>query len=207
MPASPARRALLWAPALALCPGGVGAAETPAGPLQADAPADDEVARLLRAGGVVVALRHALAPGTFDPPGFVLADCATQRNLSEAGREQARRIGRWFAERRLVPARVRSSPWCRCRDTAQLAFGGAELWPALGSPAGQPETVNAAHRDQLRAGLAQADRRGFEVWVTHNFVLQALARQGADSGEALLLRAGPPADGGAVRVLGRLAAG
>lgn len=59
---------------------------------------------LLRQGGVVLALRHALAPGTFDPPGFRLDDCRTQRNLSDDGRAQARRIGNWFASRYLVPA-------------------------------------------------------------------------------------------------------
>lgn len=31
-------------------------------------------------------LRHAIAPGTGDPPGFTLGDCATQRNLDDRGR-------------------------------------------------------------------------------------------------------------------------
>ena len=181
------------------------ATESAAPPLHADGPADDAVARLLRGGGLVLALRHALAPGTFDPPGLRLGDCSTQRNLSPAGREQARRIGAWFAGRSLAPVRVRSSPWCRCLDTAQIAFGRVEPWAALGSPAGQAEQVNAAHRAELRQALAAASAAAgrFEAWVTHNFVLQALAGGGADSGEALLLRA----EGGAVRVLGRLAAG
>lgn len=82
----------------------------------------------------VLALRHALAPGTFDPPGFRLGDCSMQRNLSDEGRAQARRIGAWFSARALLPARVRSSPWCRCVDTATLAFGAPERWAALGSP-------------------------------------------------------------------------
>ncbi|MDZ7592786.1 MAG: histidine phosphatase family protein [Rubrivivax sp.] len=103
---------------------------------------DEDAAQRLRAGGVVVALRHALAPGTFDPPGFTLDSCATQRNLSDEGRAQARRIGQWFRARGLQPAVVRTSPWCRCVDTATLAFGGAETWAALGSPRGSDPATN-----------------------------------------------------------------
>jgi len=157
--------------------------------------AGDEAAaeRLIRAGGVVVAFRHALAPGTFDPPGLTLGDCRTQRNLSDEGRAQARRIGAWFRSRQLEPAAVLSSPWCRCIDTATLAFGRAEPWAALGSPRGAPETTNADHLQQLRRALrAAATRPGrFDVWVTHMFVLSDLAGQGTASGEGLVLRAGP----------------
>ena len=164
-----------------------------------------EVEPLLREGGCVIAFRHALAPGTFDPPEFKLGDCRTQRNLSDGGRAQARRIGEWFEARRLKPARVRSSPWCRCVDTAQLAFGSAEAWPALGSPRGASESTNAESLRALRTALADATRqRGrFEVWVTHMFVLSDLAATGSSSGEGLVLRAGP---NGTVQVLARLAA-
>jgi hypothetical protein len=61
--------------------------------------ADPDVPALLRAGGVVLGIRHALAPGTFDPPQFRLGDCSTQRLLSDEGRAQARRIGEWFKAR------------------------------------------------------------------------------------------------------------
>ena len=163
-----------------------------------------EVEPLLREGGCVIAFRHALAPGTFDPPGFTLGDCRTQRNLSDGGRDQARRIGAWFESRGLKPVRVRSSPWCRCVDTAQLAFGRAETWPALGSPRGATESTNAASLRELRAALAAVgQQRGrFEVWVTHMFVLSDLAATGSSSGEGLVLRQGPE---GAVQVLARLA--
>jgi hypothetical protein len=87
----------------------------------------DDAAAAIRAGAAVVAFRHALAPGTFDPPGFRLGDCSTQRNLNDEGRAQSRRLGAWFTERGLQPAAVRSSPWCRCIDTARLAFGQAEV--------------------------------------------------------------------------------
>lgn len=165
--------------------------------------ASSEVESLLRRGGVVIAFRHALAPGTFDPPNFKLGDCSTQRNLSDEGRAQARRIGEWFTARSLQPARVRSSPWCRCVDTAQLAFGQAPTWAALGSPRGATEATNAESLRALRRELAQAARQAgrFEVWVTHMFVLADLTGQNSSSGEGLVLQA---AADGAPRVLGRL---
>ena len=166
--------------------------------------AGGDAAALLRDGGVVLALRHALAPGTFDPPQFKLGDCSTQRNLSDEGRAQARRIGDWFKSRALKPARVRSSPWCRCIDTATLAFGAAEPWAALGSPRGATEATNAESLAELRRAVAQAaSQRGrFEVWVTHMFVLSDLVGGNTAVGEGLVLKADAA---GAVQVLARLA--
>ena len=146
---------------------------------------------LLRKGGVVVVFRHALAPGTFDPPGMRLGDCSTQRNLSDAGRAQARRIGEWFKERQLQPAAVRSSPWCRCMDSATLAFGTTEVWAALGSPHGAPETTGTRHLHELRKALVNASARSgrFEAWFTHMFVQSDLANDSTRSGDALVLQA------------------
>ena len=168
--------------------------------------AADDIGDRLRAGGVVIAFRHALAPGTFDPPSFRIDECSTQRNLNDEGRAQARRIGEWFRARALQPAAVRSSPWCRCVDTATLAFGRAEPWRALGSPRGATETTNAESLQELRAAIAAATRqRGrFEVWVTHMFVLGDLVGANAVSGEGLLLGAD---SSGAPQVLGRLLVG
>lgn len=150
-----------------------------------------EAEALLRKGGVVVVFRHALAPGTFDPPGMRLGDCSTQRNLSDEGRVQARRIGEWFQERQLQPAAVRSSPWCRCMDSATLAFGTPEVWATLGSPHGAPETTGARHLHELRKALVTASARSgrFEAWFTHMFVQSNLANDSTRSGDALVLRA------------------
>ncbi len=160
---------------------------------------DDEAAALLRRGSAVVLFRHALAPGTFDPPGMQLSDCRTQRNLSDEGRAQARRLGDWFRRHGLQPAAVKTSPWCRCRDTAELAFGHAEIWPVLGSPSGQPEAERAAQLVALRAALAQPRPRRFDVWVTHQFVISALAPTATDSAEGVVFEAG------SARVLARIA--
>lgn len=156
----------------------------------------------LRAGGVAAAFRHAEAPGTFDPPGFRLDDCSTQRNLDAAGRAQARRLGAWFEAQRLVPAAVRSSPWCRCLDTARLAFGDArvEAWEALGSVRHGDASAQVA---VLRAALGRIAPGRLEVWVSHQFTLSALTGQSTASGEGLVLGGDP--DGAAVRVRARLA--
>ena len=184
---------------------GATAAWLASGPFSRAATADSTelVAPLLRRGGCVVAFRHALAPGTFDPPHFNLGDCNTQRNLSDEGRGQARRIGAWFRQRALVPAVVRSSPWCRCTDTATLAFGSATPWAALGSPRGAAEGTSGENLQALRQAVQRARERPgrFEAWVSHMFVLSALVQENTASGEALLLRA--DASGTPV-VLGRL---
>ena len=165
---------------------------------------DSEAEALLRKGGVVAAFRHALAPGTFDPPGFRLGDCSTQRNLSDEGRAQARSVGAWFRQRQLQPARVLSSPWCRCIDSASLAFATPQVWPALGSPRGSPESTSEAHLRELSAALVAASSQAgrFEVWFTHMFVLSDLASTNVSSGEALILQADR---NGKTQVLARLA--
>jgi phosphohistidine phosphatase SixA len=203
-PALPSRRALLHllGAAAARGLGAIGAigATNPACAQTTPSPAADEAARAalaerLRAGGVVLALRHASAPGTFDPPGFDLARCETQRNLGEEGRAQAARIGQWLRAQGLAPAEVWSSPWCRCKDTAQLAFGRHVVWDALASPARSDEAARAAQQAALRHALAAATaRRGsFVAWVTHQFVLRDLTGESIGDGEALLLRARPSA--------------
>jgi phosphohistidine phosphatase SixA len=158
--------------------------------LPATARADEAAAALLRRGGVVAAFRHATAPGTYDPPGFRLDDCSTQRNLSDEGRAQSRRLGDWFRQRQLGPKAVRSSPWCRCIDTATLAFGNTERWAALGSPREVSESAGAEHLALLRQALLRARTQpGFEAWVTHMFVLSDLVGTGTASGEGLVLQA------------------
>jgi phosphohistidine phosphatase SixA len=164
--------------------------------------AEPQVLAALREGGVAVLLRHASAPGTFDPPEFRLGDCGTQRNLDPSGREQARRIGAWFRAQGLAPAAVRSSPWCRCLDTARLAFGDVvQAWPALGSV--RMAQDRDAQASELRRALAGVRAGGFEVWVTHQFTIGALVPASTASGEGVVLRAG--ADGDVPQVVGRLA--
>src|SRR5688500_18652113 len=104
------------------------------------AQASDELWDLLRGGGRVVLIRHPLTdPGFGDPKGFRLEDCTTQRNLSEEGREHAKRIGAAFRLHKVPVARVLTSPWCRCVETASIAFGKADIEPALANLFGRSE--------------------------------------------------------------------
>lgn len=70
--------------------------------------------------GKVVFMRHALAPGNGDPNNFDLNDCATQRNLDDEGRQQAKLIGKKLRGQRVVFSKIYSSEWCRCKETAEL---------------------------------------------------------------------------------------
>lgn len=95
---------------------------------------DVDLWKSLRLGSSFVLLRHAIAPGTGDPDHFVLGNCLTQRNLSDAGREQAAAIGTLFRDNRIQNARVFSSQWCRCLETAELLkLGPVEELPLLNS--------------------------------------------------------------------------
>lgn len=85
---------------------------------------DADLWNSLRLGSSFVLLRHAVAPGTGDPDNFVVGNCLTQRNLSAAGREQAAAIGAQFRGNRIHKARVFSSQWCRCLETADLLILG-----------------------------------------------------------------------------------
>lgn len=165
---------------------------------EADSPADAVAA--LRRGGVAVLLRHAATePGIGDPPGFRLGECATQRQLSEPGREQSRRIGAWFSARGLAPAEVRSSAWCRCLDTASLAFGRVRAWPPLNSFFGD-RSVESAQSADLRKALGTLPAQGFEVWVTHQVNISALTGVSPGMGEAVVVRL----TGGKVHNLARI---
>ena len=86
----------------------------------------------LQKGGYVIYIRHAATDhDKVDQDGTNLKDCATQRNLSENGRQQAREIGTAIAALNILIGKVTSSPYCRCIDTATLAFGKAEVSPDL----------------------------------------------------------------------------
>lgn len=157
------------------------------GALPINSTAADDPAALLRRGGCVLLIRHAQTePGTGDPPGFKLTVCSTQRNLSAAGRQSAVRMGQWFKDRRLQPQAVLSSAWCRCIDTANLAFGKSELWAPLNSVFGDrlplPDQTAA-----LRQALAQLPAGQFQVWVSHQTNVTALVGQFMAMGEGVVL--------------------
>ncbi|HEY1275871.1 MAG TPA: histidine phosphatase family protein [Thermoleophilaceae bacterium] len=160
------------------------------GPAAAD---DEALWTLLRGGGQVIMLRHAGTIGTFgDPPGFRLEDCSTQRNLTEAGREQARKIGEVFRAREVPIAHVLSSPVCRCLDTARLAFGRAEpWWPLLGGPRA-PDQIAARVR-QIHEVLGTVPVGGNLILVTHFVTVQDATGERPQEGELVVFT--PRGDG------------
>ena len=86
---------------------------------------------------LVFIMRHAIAPGTGDPPGLRLGDCSTQRNLSQDGVLQAQEIGRRLKSNGVIPTSIWSSQWCRAMDTAiNLGLGPVTPLPALLRQAG-----------------------------------------------------------------------
>ncbi len=145
--------------------------------------------------GAIVLLRHAHAPGVGDPPGMRIGDCATQRNLDESGRAQARRIGQAFRERGVRIGAVLTSQWCRTRETAQEAFGalapaGLRDQPAFNSwfgGLGDPPRQTAQAREILRRWQGP----GVLVVVTHQVNITALTGQVPASGEAVVVRPAP----------------
>jgi phosphohistidine phosphatase SixA len=163
--------------------------------------ADEAVWQSLAAGGLVVLVRHASTdPGVGDPPGFRLGDCATQRNLSEAGRAEARRIGASFRSRRIGVAAVRSSEWCRCRDTAEHAFGAYRPWAALNSFFNDRSTA-ARQRAEVLAAIREHRGSGNLVLVTHQVNITDLTGIVPASGEMVVVR---PSRTGLPELVGRI---
>ena len=151
---------------------------------------------LLRGPDTVALVRHALAPGTGDPPGFTLGDCATQRNLDERGRAQARALGAEMRARGITFDAVYASQWCRARETAELmAVGPVVETPALNSFFGD-FSLRDSRTATARDLLAESDGR--VMLVSHQVNISALTGQSTRSGEVLIARRG--ADG--LEVLG-----
>jgi broad specificity phosphatase PhoE len=161
-----------------------------------------DLLRALRSGGHVILMRHAVTvSGIGDPAGFELGQCATQRNLSAAGRTDATKIGERFRQERIPVAAVLSSRWCRCLDTARLAFGRVEPAPMLDSmfldeaDAGQRKLLD------VRAYLKSSRGAGNIVMVTHDVNIQALVGGRMSPGEMAVAAVEPS---GALRMIGSL---
>lgn len=155
----------------------------------------------LRQPGAVGLMRHAIAPGTGDPPGFRLGDCATQRNLDARGRAQARAAGAAIRARGIEIEGVFTSRWCRARETAELlALGQVEDLPALDSffaERGRRDAQTAA----LAAFIAAQPTGARLILVTHQVNITALTGRVPRSGEIVVVHRLP---GGGVEVAGSI---
>ena len=165
------------------------------------AAASEALWKLLRDGGQVVLVRHTVTtPGVGDPPGMRLDDCATQRNLTDEGRKHAERIGAAFRARGIPVRDVRSSPWCRCIETAKLAFGGAQPHASLGNLFGRPE-LRESQIASIRKDLLRAPQGQNLVLVSHGSTIQALTGVAPATGEMVVVT---PQGGGRFSLAGRL---
>ena len=162
----------------------------------------------IRTGGVALLMRHATAPGTGDPEPFKVDDCGTQRNLSEAGRDEARRIGAHLRQIGLTPGEVLTSQWCRCRDTAQLAFGGAaggaRDWPVLNSFL-RNRAGEAAQRDAIVVRIGKVKRGSAPlVLVTHQLIITSVTGVFPESGEVVVVAPVTNGTGKRIKVIGTI---
>lgn len=164
---------------------------------------DDALWREVEKGGYLLLMRHAqTVSGVGDPPGFTLDDCKTQRNLSDEGRAQARRTGEAFRARGIALETVRTSAWCRCVETAKLAFGKADVWPALNSFFQGPDT-KAEQTAAVTAASVAVKPPGNWMLVTHQVNISALTGEWADSGQIVVVRPAAKPDG-RLEVVGKL---
>jgi broad specificity phosphatase PhoE len=175
--------------------------------VRADA-ADDALWRRLRSGGHILLIRHtATDPGIGDPPGFRLGACATQRNLSERGRREARELGAALQDGGVAIGPVWSSRWCRCLDIAKLAFDHAEPAPMLDSMFKDDEAASQAKAKQTIARLAALRGTGRDrdnvALVTHDVNIRVPTRESVAPGGVVVARM----EGGRLAVLGQLQVG
>jgi broad specificity phosphatase PhoE len=162
--------------------------------LPAAAGATEAIWTLLKGGSQVVLIRHAVTtPGVGDPPKFRLDDCTTQRNLTEAGRADARRVGEAFRARGVPVGRVLSSPWCRCLETARLAFGAADVATPLSNLYGRSEaTVEQVRQLETLIGTWRPEGAGGNlVLVSHGSTILALTGVSLDPGEMVVVTPRP----------------
>lgn len=171
----------------------------------APATASERVWEDLREGrGLVILYRHALAPGGGDPSDFDVKDCSTQRNLSDAGRRQARDMGAALRQKKVNVRRVLSSPWCRSRETAELMkLGPVRTMMRFGSTFTAPSAV-AQRRGSLalKTIARQSNRSGVVVVSSHQANIVDLTGIAPTSGEGIVVRY----TGGELTVIGRVPA-
>ncbi len=158
-----------------------------------------DLSNALRSSPYVLLMRHALAPGVGDPAHYTLADCKSQRNLNDEGRQQALRIGTWLKQQGVASAQVYASPWCRCKDTAELLkFDGFKVEASLASFF---DDMSKAKESNMKLQQFIAERiktKGQQalILVTHHVNIYEYMGENIGSGDMVLVKVN--AQGGAV---------
>ena len=148
---------------------------------------DEIVIKQLKKGGNIVFIRHAIAPGGGDPENFRLDDCSTQRNLDSQGIEQSKKMGLFFQQNNIPIDKVLSSEWCRCKDTAKIAFGKFKTLSALNSFYEARYAKNKFKQiKDLKKYINNWESDSNLIIVTHYIVISALLNTTTSSGEMVI---------------------
>jgi phosphohistidine phosphatase SixA len=158
----------------------------------------------LQLGGHVLVMRHAqTVPGIGDPPNFKIGDCSTQRNLSDVGRDAARALGAQLQKANVKFDMVETSVWCRCVDTAKLAFTTrANVYAPLNSTFNDRSTQPNRTAD-VKKRIQQWRGAGNLALVSHNVNIQSLTGESLAMNEAIILKPSPTEANG-FKIIGRL---
>ena len=141
----------------------------------------------LKNGGKLIFIRHAYAPGSGDPINFDISDCASQRNLSNPGKIQSKKIGNFFFENNILIDKVYSSEWCRCKETAAIAFHNYEIKKSLNSFFGKKFIKNKnSQMIDLKKFIKDWQGNQNLVFITHYVVISEILNYGASSGEIVI---------------------
>ena len=148
---------------------------------------NENIVKFLKEGKKIVFIRHALAPGNGDPNNFDLKNCSTQRNLNEEGRAQSKKIGDFFKNNNIKIDKVLSSEWCRCKDTAKIAFGKFETFKALNSFYEERFSKNRSKQiKDLNNYISKWKSDSNLIIVTHYVVILDILERGTSSGEMII---------------------
>ena len=149
--------------------------------------ANENIVEILKKEDNIIFIRHATAPGNGDPPNFNILDCSTQRNLSKDGKLQALKIGKFFKKNDIKITKVLSSEWCRCKDTAKIAFGSYETKNFLNSFYEERFSKNKEKQIlDFRKFIKNWDYSGNLVLVTHYVVISEILDFATSSGEIVI---------------------
>ena len=148
---------------------------------------DEKIINSLKEGGKLIFVRHAIAPGNGDPEDFKIDDCSTQRNLNKIGMDQSKIIGLFFKKNNIKIDRILSSEWCRCKDTAELAFKNFKTFKALNSFYDPRFSDNEEKQiKDLKKFVKKWDSDKNIIFVTHYVVILSLLNIGVSSGEIVV---------------------
>jgi phosphohistidine phosphatase SixA len=148
---------------------------------------NEKLINSLKEGGKLVFIRHAYAPGNGDPENFNLKDCASQRNLSQEGINQSKKIGLFFTQNKIQIDKVLSSEWCRCKDTAKYAFKNYKIFAALNSFYDARYAKNRIKQiEDLKKYILNWNSKKNLVLVTHFVVISETLGRGSASGEIIV---------------------